>query len=177
MNSIDKIRICKTRNVKTPTRAHTFDAGCDFFCPDDLTPEEMTEKFKTTGDQLDVVVESGFIKRFIIKPGQSVLIPSGIKVNVPNGYVLNFENKSGVASKKHLLFGSKVIDAGYEGIVHVNLHNVGTHTVTIDAGEKIAQALMYKIEVPAVEVVDEQVLYNGVKSERGEGGFGSTDNQ
>ena len=69
MNSIDKIRICKTRNVKTPTRAHTFDAGCDFFCPDDLTPEEMTEKFKTTGDQLDVVVESGFIKRFIIKPG------------------------------------------------------------------------------------------------------------
>jgi dUTP pyrophosphatase len=103
-----------------------------------------------------------------------VLIPSGIKVNVPNGYVLNFENKSGVASKKHLLFGSKVIDAGYEGIVHVNLHNVGTHTVTIDAGEKIAQALMYKIEVPVVEVVDEQVLYNGVKSERGEGGFGST---
>lgn len=177
MSNVDKIRICKTRNVKTPTRAHTFDAGCDFFCPDDLTLDEMSEKFKITGDQLDTVVEDGFIKRFFIKPGQSILIPSGIKVNVPNGYVLNFENKSGVASKKHLLFGSKVIDAGYEGIVHVNLHNVGMYTVIIDAGEKIAQALMYKIEVPTIEVVDEQVLYNGIKSERGECGFGSTDNQ
>ena len=174
---VEKIQICKTRNVKTPTRAHIFDAGCDFFCPDDLTLDEMLEKFKITGDQLDTEVENGFIKRFFIKPGQSILIPSGIKVNVPNGYVLNFENKSGIASKKHLLFGSKVIDAGYEGIVHVNLHNVGTHTITIDAGEKIAQALMYKIEVPTIEVVDEQVLYKGVKSERGEGGFGSTDNQ
>lgn len=104
------------------------------------------------------------------------MIPSGIKVDVPDGYVLNFENKSGIASKKHLLFGSKVIDAGYEGVVHVNLHNVGTRAATIDAGEKIAQALMYKIEVPVVEVVDERVLYNGIKSERGEGGFGSTDN-
>ena len=174
---IDKIQICKTRNVKTPVRAHIFDAGCDFFCPEDLTLEEMTKKFKITGDQLDTIVENRFIKRFFIKPGQSVLIPSGIKVNIPNGYVLNFENKSGVASKKHLLFGSKVIDAGYEGIVHINLHNVGTCTVTIDAGEKIALALMYKIEVPAVEVVDEQVLYSGVKSERGEGGFGSTDSR
>lgn len=173
---IEKIQICKTRNVKTPVRAHTFDAGCDFFCPEDLTLDEMTEKFKTTGDELETVVEDGFIKKFIIRPGQSVLIPSGVKVNVPDGYVLNFENKSGVASKKHLLFGSKVIDAGYEGVVHVNLHNVGTDVVEICAGEKIAQALMYKIEVPCVEVVaDEESLFAGGRSERGEGGFGSTD--
>lgn len=140
----------------------------------------MDEKFQTTGDVLDMLVDdqTGYIQELIIKPGQSVLIPSGIKMQVPEGFVVNFENKSGIASKKHLIFGSKVIDAGYEGIVHVNLHNVGNNTTYIKAGEKIAQALMYKIEVPSVvETGSDDELYGQNRSERGEGGFGSTNNK
>lgn len=56
------------------------------------------------------------------------------------------------------------------------MHNVSSvNAASIAAGEKIAQFLMYRIECPSVDVIDsEEKLFDGVKSERGEGAFGST---
>ena len=146
------IKIAKTRDVKTPVRANPFDAGMDFFIPNDYSGPTL------------------------LMHGQSVLIPSGIKVEVPVGRALVFENKSGVASKKKLDIMASVIDHAYAGEVHINLINNGMETIELHAGDKIAQAVMYVIDCPVVMEVPEDELYQSihVASARGEGGFGST---
>lgn len=171
---METLRFCKTRLVKSPARAHVEDAGIDWFVPEDLTVEEMRQKDAMTGHELQYCCnEDGTIKQICLQPGQSVLIPSGIKVEVPNGYALIFQNKSGVASKKSLLVGSSVVDIGYEGICHFNLHNASNRIQTIVAGEKIVQSVMHKIGFHVPVEVPESELY-AKHSSRGEGGFGST---
>lgn len=176
---IEKLEYCKSRKVKSPTRAHVTDAGIDFFVPEDLTPETMEKTFETTGHHLKyTLTQDGFIDEFTLEAGQSILIPSGIHVKVPNGYALIYINKSGVGSKKNLHFGACVIDVGYQGECHINLCNVSNKTTTIKAGEKIIQALLYPIEFSQpTEVASLEELYSDGVSERGTGGFGSTSNK
>ncbi len=175
---METLRYCKVREVKSPVRAHEFDAGIDFFVPTSLTMDVMAEKFKTTRCEVETEVgEDGFIKKFILKPNESVLIPSGIKVKVPEGYMLQYHNKSGVASKRGLLVGANTVDIGYEGECHLDLHNVSKFNQVISAGDKIVQGILVKIgfHVPE-EVEDADILYADSKSLRGNGGFGSTGN-
>ena len=82
------LKYCKVREVKSPCRAHATDAGIDFFVPTDLTEADMAPKFETTGDKVEVETKDGKIAAFILKPNESVLIPSGIKMEVPEGYML-----------------------------------------------------------------------------------------
>ena len=173
---METLKYCKVRDVKSPCRAHEFDAGLDFFVPNDLTLDVMREKFKTVGHEVETEVDdNGFIKCFKLKPNESVLIPSGIKVKVPDGYMLQYHNKSGIASKRCLLIGANTVDIGYEGECHINLHNVSNFTQIISAGDKIVQGIMIKIGFhQPEEVKDEQELYSDNSSARGEGGFGST---
>lgn len=148
MNNI--LKFSKVRDVKTPTRGTTGSAGLDFYIPND---------FKETA----------------IAPNESVLIPSGIKVNFKKEYVLVAFNKSGIAAKKSLLVGSCVIDSDYEGEIHINLHNVGCETQEIKPGDKIIQFLLLPINYPILEEKNINYLYD-IKSERGDKGFGSTGN-
>ena len=174
---IDKIQICKTRNVKTPVRGTSVAAGLDFFVPYELTPDDMDKMFNKTGHVLDYTVgPDGFVSEFVVKPGQSACIPSGIKAKLPHGYCMEFHNKSGIACKKSLLAGSCLIDEDYQGEWHIDVHNVSsTNAAHIFAGDKIAQFVMYKVEYPTVEIIpNESELFADVKSERGEGAFGST---
>ena len=143
------MKITKIKDVKTPTRANTTDAGVDFFIPNDYTG-------KTD-----------------LSPGESCFIPSGIKVNVPKGYALIAFNKSGVATKKGLHVGACVVDCGYQGELHINLTNVSAEDQTIAAGDKIVQFVLLPLGDPAIELVEENNLYESV-STRGEGGFGSS---
>ena len=143
------MKITKIKDVKTPTRANATDAGIDFFIPNDY--EGKTELF----------------------PGESCFIPSGIKVNVPEGYALIAFNKSGVATKKGLHVGACVVDCGYQGELHINLTNVSAEDQTIAAGDKIVQFVLLPLGDPAIELVEENNLYESV-STRGEGGFGSS---
>ena len=142
------MRISKIRDVKTPTRANNTDAGIDFFIPEDQQMIRM-------------------------EPGESCLIPSGIKVNVPEGFALVAFNKSGVAVKKSLYAGACVVDNGYQGEVHINLTNVGEFEQTLNAGDKIIQFVLLPLGPPDVRLVPETELYAEVSS-RGEGGFGSS---
>ena len=143
------MKISKIRDVKTPTRANSTDAGIDFFIPNDYEGE--TEIF----------------------PGRSCLIPSGIKVNVPAGHALVAFNKSGVAVKKNFHVGACVVDCGYQGEVHINLTNVGESPQYIKPGDKIVQFVLLPLGEPLVELVDSNNLYES-ESSRGEGGFGSS---
>ncbi len=170
------LQFTKVRKVKSPCRAHEGDAGIDFFVPEDLTKEVMDEKVKTTGSSIMLSVEDGIVKSFTLEPKQSVLIPSGIKVKVPSGYMLQFSNKSGVASKKGLIVGASIVDYGYQGECHINMHNVSSKSQTINAGDKIVQGILVPISLAMPEeITTEEELYSEGKSERGEGGFGSSD--
>lgn len=172
------LKYTKVREVKSPVRAHEFDAGIDFFVPTSLIDEDMKSKYEMTGDYpLVEHNDNGTIKCFKLKSNQSILIPSGIKVKVPDGYMLQFHNKSGVAAKRHLLVGANTVDIGYSGECHLNLHNVSNREQIINAGDKIVQGILVKIgfHVPE-EVKDENELYGDEKSERSSGGFGSTGN-
>lgn len=173
---METLKYCKVRDVKSPCRAHEFDAGIDFFVPNDLTLDEMREKFKITGCDIETEIDdNGHIKCFKLKSNESVLIPSGIKVKVPNGYMLQYHNKSGIASKRGLLVGANTVDIGYEGICHINLHNVSKFTQIVSAGDKIVQGIMVKIGFhQPKEVKDEHELYGDETSARSSGGFGST---
>jgi len=144
------VKIYKLRNVKTPARGTEKSAGIDFFVPDD---------FATV----------------IVNPQHDVLIPSGIKVSIPEGYALIANNKSGVATKKRLLHGAAVVDEDYQGEIHLHLINAGNTPVTVAAGDKIVQFLLEKQEYASViEVSSEAELFGGTVTERGAGGFGST---
>lgn len=170
------LKYCKIRNVKSPTRAHSTDAGIDFFVPEDLTPEIMISKYETTGHEpKEVVGEDGFIKSWELEPGESLLIPSGIKMKVPDGYMLQYHNKSGIASKRGLMVGANTVDIGYEGECHLNLYNVSGHRSIVSAGDKIVQGILIQVGFhQPEECKDEAELYGGETSARGEGGFGSS---
>lgn len=55
------------------------------------------------------------MRYFRIPPGVSCLVPTGIKVDVPPGHMLEVKNKSGIAHKQKLLVGACVVDSGYTG--------------------------------------------------------------
>jgi len=169
------LKYCKTRKVKSPLRAHPFDAGIDLYVPEDLTYDVMKEKLAVVKEDIEVEYDGKFIKSMKLQPGQSILIPTGLHVKVPEGYALILFNKSGVASKKHLHVGACVIDQNYEGECHINLTNVGNETMSIEAGEKITQGLIIPINYAITEEIDTiENLYAGSDHDRGAGGFGSS---
>ena len=147
----DKVRVFRTNpDAKLPIRAHGTDAGMDFFfCPDSNTAAVRVE------------------------PNKSVLLGTGIKMEVPAGCMLQIMNKSGVASKKQLVTGACVVDEGYDGEIFVNLQNIGTETQYIEPGQKIAQGVFVRIEKPILWEIAEDSVYGGTTS-RGDGALGST---
>ena len=98
--------------------------------------------------------------------------PTGLKIEVPEGYMLEIKNKSGIASKRGLVVGACVVDRGYTGEIFVNLHNPSDRTQTLHAGDKIAQAVFVKIET-SVKLVESDNIYDDETS-RGDGALGST---
>ena len=112
-----------------------------------------------------------------IDPGSSMILGTGLKFGVPHGYMIQIMNRGGNAAKKKLMVGACVVDSGYDGEVFVNLHNIGKKVQIINAGDKIAQAVV--IPVVPVRFLETQNdnLYDWAPitiSSRGDGGLGST---
>lgn len=106
-----------------------------------------------------------------IEPAQTVLIHTGLAMQIPEGLVGLIYARSGLASKKGLAPANKVgvIDSDYRGEIMVALHNHGTIPQTISDGERIAQIVFapyYAAEFSVVDELDDTT--------RGAGGFGST---
>ena len=106
-----------------------------------------------------------------IKPHETVLIPTGIALELPLGYAGLIYARSGLASKKGLAPANKVgvVDCDYRGEVKVALHNHSEAAQTVAAGERVAQLVITPYVTAQFVVKDE--LSDTV---RGAGGFGST---
>ncbi|MGE5422169.1 MAG: dUTP diphosphatase [Ignavibacteriales bacterium] len=107
----------------------------------------------------------------IIDPGTLALIPTGLKIAVPEGYEAQVRPRSGLALKHGItvLNTPGTIDADYRGEVKVIVINLGTDEYIVDRGERIAQMVfcpIVQVEFAEVDSLDE--------TNRGEGGFGHT---
>ena len=106
-----------------------------------------------------------------IGAGETVLVHTGLAVEIPAGFVGLVCARSGLATKQGLAPANKVgvIDADYRGEVMVALHNHSAEVRTISHGERVAQLVL----VPYLTAVYEQAdsLTDTI---RGDGGFGST---
>ena len=142
------MKFSKVRDVKSPSRGTALSAGIDFFVPNDFI--EMT-----------------------VLPNQRTLIPSGIKVSLPDGYALIAFNKSGVASKTGMIVGACVVDEDYQGEIHLNMINTSDIGQLIRPGDKLTQFILVPVNYAEPQEVNMDNLYREV-TERGEGGFGST---
>lgn len=111
------------------------------------------------------------IESITINPGGRALIPTGLRVAIPEGYEIQVRPRSGLALKNGitLLNTPGTIDADYRGDIKVIVINHGTEPFTIMAGDRIGQIVLNKIERIEWKEVD-----NLPDTIRGEGGFGST---
>ncbi|MBU0470979.1 MAG: dUTP diphosphatase [Nanoarchaeota archaeon] len=127
--------------AKMPSYANPGDAGMDFYSNEDL----------------------------ILQPNERKLIPTGISMAIPKGYVGLIWDKSGLASKYGIKTMAGVIDSGYRGEIKILVHNLSADPFEIKRSTKIAQMLIQPIEQKELIEVDELE-----DTERGEKGFGST---
>tara|TARA_B100000929_G_scaffold126659_1_gene100430 strand:- start:27 stop:455 length:429 start_codon:yes stop_codon:yes gene_type:complete len=140
MNEPSK-KMCRTTGPFTPSYSHPGDAGAD------LKASE----------------------HFVVPARGKVLIPTGLCIELPEGYVGLIWPRSGLAVKHSLDSGAGVIDAKYRGEIKVLLFNHSDENFTIEPGDRIAQLLVQKVEninFLSVESLDE--------TGRNLGGFGST---
>ena len=107
----------------------------------------------------------------ILKPLQRALIPTGLYIELPDGYEAQIRPRSGLAFKKGLsiLNSPGTIDSDYRGEIKILLINLSNETAVVNTGERIAQMIISKYEKIAFEEVD-----NLSDTERGAGGFGHT---
>lgn len=158
------MKFCKVRDVKSPVRGTGKAAGIDFFVPN---------KFDA-----------------VIRPHKDLLIPSGIKAEIPEGYMLMAADKSGVVTTDFACYkigrvpkkdafvspvaiGTKIVDEDYQGEIHIHLINLGNDAVYIKPGMKIAQFILVPVSYENLEEVPEEELFSR-SSERGDGTLGST---
>ena len=154
MKDENVLKFIKVRNVKSPVRGTSVAAGIDFFIPEDFEKKELSL-------------------------GDSVLIPSGIKVRIPHGYALLGADKSGVATKKGLTILAKLIDEDYLGEVHIHLAKVArgledTEKTILNPGDKIAQFILIPVSYASVMWITDEEYESLGDTDRGEGAFGST---
>lgn len=106
-----------------------------------------------------------------IGPGQTAMIPTGLAMELPEGYAGLVYARSGLAGKRGLAPANKVgvIDADYRGEILVALHNHGPNAQSVEPGERIAQLVLAKAPQAAFEIAESLS-----DTARGSGGFGST---
>ena len=130
------------------------------------TPMTYGTEFSAGADLYSLKGES-----ITIDPGCTVLVHTGIAMEIPEGTVGLIFARSGLATKKGLAPANKVgvIDADYRGEIMVALHNHSSVPATVDGGERIAQISIVPFIKAEFSVVDELS-----STDRGAGGFGST---
>lgn len=124
-----------------PHIAHQGDAGCDLFATEEV----------------------------ILNPGERGQVPTGLALELPEGFVSLIWDKSGISHKGGIKTLGGVIDSGYRGEYLIGVVNLSDQPYTFKKGHKVAQLLIQKVESPTFQEVEELS-----DTSRGEGGFGST---
>jgi dUTP pyrophosphatase len=130
--------------LEAPSYAHPGDAGADLRAREDV----------------------------VLEPGERRLVPTGVSIALPNGYVALIHPRSGLATKHGLTVVNApgTVDAGYRGEIAVTLLNTDRDkAIELRRGDRIAQMVIQRVEYAQFVAVTE--LSDSV---RGDGGFGST---
>ena len=116
-------------------------------------------------------VRANIDEAVILRPLERAMIPTGLSIELPEGYEMQIRPRSGLAAKHGItvLNSPGTIDADYRGEIRVILVNLSNEEFRIEAGERIAQMIVARHEQVEWEMTEELA-----ESERGEGGFGST---
>ncbi len=124
-----------------------------------------------TENSAGVDLKANINAEITLLPLQRVLVPTGIKIALPEGYEAQVRPRSGLALKNGVtvLNSPGTIDADYRGEIGVILVNLSNENFVIKDGERIAQLVITKYEKVRFEEVE---VLN--ETTRGEGGFGST---
>lgn len=151
-----KLKFQRVKGVEAPLpmRGTPSSAGIDFFVPFGLWKE-------------------GF---YVLQPNEKLVIPLGLKVNIPKDYFLFLADKSGRVVNSNLVTYAPIVDEDYKGEIHAIVHNISnTHTSLIEEGTKIIQGILLPTPCVEIEEVAEHVdLHCDKVSLRGHGKFGST---
>lgn len=166
-----KVKVVNTSKNPLPVYANepinglVQDSGMDIYADLDNVPTKFC--FDTEINYHD----DRSVKNIVINPFGRVLIPTGIHTAIPNGFEIQVRDRSGHALKKGLIIvnGVGTIDSSYTGDIGVILCNVSNVPVVIEAGERIAQLVLAKVETCEWEQVDSLD-----ETARGENGFNST---
>ncbi|MFJ5957962.1 dUTP diphosphatase [Paenarthrobacter sp. NPDC092416] len=130
--------------LEAPSYAHPGDAGADLRAREDV----------------------------YLAPGERKLVPTGVSIALPDGFVALIHPRSGLATKHGLTVVNApgTVDAGYRGEIAVTLLNTDRNdAIELKRGDRIAQMVIQRVEYASFVAVDE--LSDSV---RGTGGFGST---
>lgn len=127
-------------------------------------------KYETSGAS-GMDLRANLDEPIILKSLDRTLIPTGIFIELPEGYEAQIRARSGLALKKGLSLpnGIGTIDSDYRGELKVIVVNLGREDIEINHGDRIAQMVIMKYERANVELVEDLN-----ESERADGGFGHT---
>lgn len=135
-----------------------------------LSKNVSIPEYKTDGSSgLDL--EAFLEKDLLVKPNETVLVPTGLSVAIDQSLEIQIRPRSGLAVKNSItvLNTPGTIDSDYRGEIKVILINLGKNDFTIKNGDRIAQMVICPVIKTEFEIVNE--LPN---TPRGLGGFGST---
>lgn len=157
--------------------------------PDVIIPKHQTEQsacFDLSFHGVSNVPIRGYtamnkpIERFVnypehtlsISPGDRIMVPTGMILDIPEGYSVRVHARSGLSLKQGLVLANSegVIDSDYVNELMVIIHNISQNTITIKSGDRIAQAELVRSEK---YVVEETPVRPILKTDR-VGGMGST---
>ena len=110
-------------------------------------------------------------EQLVIAPGRRALVPTGLILEIPEGYEVQIRPRSGLAYKHGItcLNTPGTIDSDYRGEVMILLINLGEEDFAIERGMRIAQMILAPVSRARIETADLASV-----TERGSGGFGST---
>lgn len=135
-----------------------------------LEDEEFLPHY-TTSEAAGADIKAYLQEPLVILPGHSALIPTGVRVAIPEGYEIQVRPRSGLALKHQItvLNSPGTIDADYRGELKIILINHGTQEFQVTSGMRIAQLVLARV-LRANFVISSDLATTG----RGVGGFGHT---
>jgi dUTP pyrophosphatase len=124
-----------------------------------------------TSDSSGMDICAAVEKEMFVKDGETALVPTGLSIEVPDGYEAQIRPRSGLALKQGItvLNSPGTIDSDYRGEVRIILSNFGGKDFLIHRGDRIAQMVI----APVVQAVWQEVP-DLAGTKRGTGGFGHT---
>ncbi len=125
----------------------------------------------STGSSAGMDVRASLSQPVVLNPGKRALIPTGLRIELPEGYEMQIRPRSGLALKHGIsvLNSPGTIDADYRGEIGIILANLGEEPFTVNPGDRIAQMVLSRYS--SVKWDESASLSETL---RGDGGFGHT---